>query len=365
MSALDPVTVDGSLREGGGQIIRASLSLAFLSPRPLTVHSIRANRPKPGLANQHRAGIQLSAKLSNLSLIGDGLKSTQFTATPRSLPPPSHPPTITCDAITAGACTLIIQGALPPLLFCAATNPTIQILGGTDVPFAPPLAHTQQVLAPLLAKMGAAVTVDAIERTFNPDKGEVHLTASLAHPTLTPLDLQDVGEPVSVTATIVADAATGEAFKTELEELLKATPKLADITPTATLVSVAAPSSKKKRRTQQLSAQLVVTTTTGCLLSANCLSTPAATLVASLTALLATQACVDEHTADQLVVYACLADGTSRIKTPPTATLTSRHLETVIHFATLMTGAKVEVSEAEDGSGCRIVTVEGIGAKRK
>jgi RNA 3'-terminal phosphate cyclase len=45
--------LDGSDGEGGGQILRLGMSLASILQVPLTIHSIRANRPKPGLRPQH------------------------------------------------------------------------------------------------------------------------------------------------------------------------------------------------------------------------------------------------------------------------------------------------------------------------
>ena len=59
-----PLVIDGSTLEGGGQVIRTALSLAWVQKsRPLRLHSIRAGRPKPGLANQHLMGARLAAQL--------------------------------------------------------------------------------------------------------------------------------------------------------------------------------------------------------------------------------------------------------------------------------------------------------------
>ena len=48
--------VDGSVMEGGGQVLRISTALASLLRRPVHVTKIRAGRSKPGLGNQHLAG---------------------------------------------------------------------------------------------------------------------------------------------------------------------------------------------------------------------------------------------------------------------------------------------------------------------
>lgn len=47
------IHIDGSLGEGGGQILRTSLSLAAITGKDVTIENIRANREKPGLRPQH------------------------------------------------------------------------------------------------------------------------------------------------------------------------------------------------------------------------------------------------------------------------------------------------------------------------
>ena len=52
------LTIDGNYLEGGGQIVRTALALSILTQKPFTVNNIRANRPQPGLKNQHLYGIR-------------------------------------------------------------------------------------------------------------------------------------------------------------------------------------------------------------------------------------------------------------------------------------------------------------------
>jgi hypothetical protein len=66
--------IDGSYGEGGGQILRSTLSLAVITRRPVRIESIRANRKKPGLAAQHLTSVQAAAMLCDADVKGRGTR---------------------------------------------------------------------------------------------------------------------------------------------------------------------------------------------------------------------------------------------------------------------------------------------------
>src|SRR5262249_52854190 len=58
-----PITIDGSLGEGGGQSLRRALALSLLTGRPCRMIKVRANREKPGLRAQALMAVEAAAAL--------------------------------------------------------------------------------------------------------------------------------------------------------------------------------------------------------------------------------------------------------------------------------------------------------------
>jgi RNA 3'-terminal phosphate cyclase (ATP) len=67
-----PVVIDGGQLEGGGQVVRVAMAISSVTRRTCTINNIRAGRPKPGLAAQHMAGVELVAVLCHGALKGTG-----------------------------------------------------------------------------------------------------------------------------------------------------------------------------------------------------------------------------------------------------------------------------------------------------
>ncbi len=146
------IQIDGSVGEGGGQIVRSSLSLSIITGKPFMIERVRANRQKPGLLNQHLTALKAAKAISDAEVDGATLGSSFFSFSPKSVIPGEYRFSIG----TAGSTTLVFQTLLPPLMI--ADQPSvIHLEGGTHNPMAPPYEFLTDTFLPLLERMGIRV----------------------------------------------------------------------------------------------------------------------------------------------------------------------------------------------------------------
>ena len=79
------VKIDGGQGEGGGQVLRTSLSLSMVTGKPFQIDNIRAGRQRPGLLRQHLTAVEAAAAISNATVDGASLGSTRLTFTPGAI----------------------------------------------------------------------------------------------------------------------------------------------------------------------------------------------------------------------------------------------------------------------------------------
>lgn len=143
------IEIDGSYKEGGGQILRTSLALSALTNNPVKITSIRAGRSPPGLKPQHLAGAKAVRSICRGKLEGAEEGSTEL----RYLPGTIYGGKYRFDIGTAGSTILLAQTILP-LLFAAPKPTRVKITGGTDVPKAPGYDYFGKVFLPALSMFG-------------------------------------------------------------------------------------------------------------------------------------------------------------------------------------------------------------------
>ena len=160
------ITIDGSMGEGGGQILRSSLALAALTGKDVRLERIRAGRSKPGLMQQHLTSVRAAAAISRADLAGDELGSQQLTFRPRSVQPGEYRFAVG----TAGSALLVLQTVLPPLLVAEGTS-TLKLSGGTHNSAAPPFDFMVHAFLPLIARLGPQVSATLVRHGFYPAGG--------------------------------------------------------------------------------------------------------------------------------------------------------------------------------------------------
>jgi RNA 3'-terminal phosphate cyclase (ATP) len=181
------LVLDGSYGEGGGQIIRTSLSLAALTGRTVCCENIRSGRSKPGLRPQHLTAVRALAHITRATLQGDDIGSTRLTFSPQGIFPGRYTFNVAETTGSAGSVSLVAQTLLPVLLFAESPS-TLIIKGGTHVPFSPPVHYLAEVFLPALKEMGPAVELHLRHWGFYPQGGgEIHLHLNPV-PQLKPVD---------------------------------------------------------------------------------------------------------------------------------------------------------------------------------
>ena len=160
------IEIDGSLGEGGGQIVRSSLALSLVTGQPVTIDRIRAHRKKPGLGRQHLTAVQAAREVSGADLEGAAIGSTRLTFSPG----PVRAGAYVFRIGTAGSTTLVLQTILPALMVAEGIS-TVTLEGGTHNPLAPCYDFLAHAYLPLLRRIGVPVQASLKRPGFYPAGG--------------------------------------------------------------------------------------------------------------------------------------------------------------------------------------------------
>ena len=163
---IDMIEIDGSLGEGGGQVLRTSLSLSMITGSPFRIKGIRAGRRKPGLMRQHLTCVRAAAEISDARTSGAELGSTDLTFAPGPIKGGEY----TFSVGSAGSVTLVFQTVLPALMLADVPS-SLVLEGGTHNPMAPSFDFLDRCFRPALAGMGGEVSMRLIAHGFFPAGG--------------------------------------------------------------------------------------------------------------------------------------------------------------------------------------------------
>lgn len=382
MASGDVLQIDGSVLEGGGQIVRIASTLSCILNRPICISNIRAGRKNPGLTAQHLAGLDLLTDLSTGTSENVAMASTTISLYPQQL----EGGCFSKDTKTAGSVCLLIQSALPSLLF-SRNQSRLVLKGGTNAAMAPPIDYFMRVLHPMLSKMGVNFNCELVTRGFFPKGGgEVTLSCDPIK-SIQPITLIERGSISRITGLSfvagVLPKMLSDVMKNKSESLMnnylrKHQPQTDQQQYNNNNNSNRYnnnPNDYHNNNNSRVSVRsikdtkafgngtgiiLVAETEFGGQLGCTCIGARgmdpdvvATKVCEQMVKLFDSKACVDDHMQDQLIIFMALASGMSQIRTSAVTT----HTKTAIHVVELMTQAKFELTECDDGT--TIITCQG------
>ncbi|WP_458188849.1 RNA 3'-terminal phosphate cyclase [Haladaptatus sp. NG-WS-4] len=178
-------SLDGST--GGGQLLRSALSLAAVSGESFRMTEIRATRPNPGLRPQHLTAVRAVARACDAKIHGDAIGSEALTFHPG----PTDGGRFALDVGTAGSVTLVFDALLP--LSTVLDRPlVVTVTGGTDAKWSPPADYYREVKLPLCRRFGVQAAVDVARTGYYPAGGG-EATLWLAPSSLSRIELANRG----------------------------------------------------------------------------------------------------------------------------------------------------------------------------
>ncbi len=193
--------VDGSYREGGGQIVRTAVSLSVVTGKPIQIINIRSKRINPGLRPQHLSAVKavadlFHAKVENLKVGADWIrfipssyshftgrinhfdscfkdKNADYFLNNHSKPSDSFDYSRTkIDIGTAGSIANVLLTIIPAISV-SGVNHAVQIIGGTDVKHGPTIDYLRYVVREIYASIGINFDIDVIQRGYYPKGGGI------------------------------------------------------------------------------------------------------------------------------------------------------------------------------------------------
>jgi RNA 3'-phosphate cyclase len=161
--------LDGSMGEGGGQILRSSLALSLLTGRAFHLRNVRAGRQKPGLQPQHLMSVRAAAEIGQATLRGASRGSTDLVFEPGEVKAGPY----RFDIGTAGSTSLVLHTIYLPLALRGKVPSALTLIGGTHVSTSPCYHFLDSTWRRYLAACGIHITLRMQRPGFYPRGGGV------------------------------------------------------------------------------------------------------------------------------------------------------------------------------------------------
>jgi RNA 3'-terminal phosphate cyclase (ATP) len=308
------IEIDGATYSGSGTILRYSMALATLVQEPLHITRIRAKRSKPGLRAQHLGAAKACALVSGGSLEGAEVGSQEIVYRPGKTLKGGQ---AHFDIGTAGSATMLAFTLMPVALFAEAPSSFV-IKGGLFQDFAPSFFHMKEVLVPVLREMGADVRLEMMRPGYVPKGGgKLRLEIRPLTAPLRPFQRTEQGKIKSLRGISLASHLSEQKVSQRMAARCSERLKPRGFAPEIAIMEDSA-------AVQKGAALLVwAETDTGCFIGADQAGAPsrrseaigdfvARTLLEDLDS----GATTGRHLADQLILFAALAEGSTAYTIP-------------------------------------------------
>ncbi len=336
----EPLEIDGSMGEGGGQVLRSSLSLSILTRRSVHLYNIRAGREKPGLQPQHLKAVEAAAAICAGETRGAALHSQELFFTPGTVRPGQY----RFDIGTAGAAALVLHTVYLPLARAGGPS-TVTITGGTHVSHSPSYHYLEREWLSALRACGFWMRLEMPRAGFYP-RGGGEIQAQIRPVSeIQPLERVERGELRRIRGiTAVANLSEEIARRQKLQALRRLEPLCRD----SKIETLVLPSIGKGT---MLLLQAEFEHATCCYFGLGAIGKRAEQVadeaVEGIEAFLSGPGAVDEYLADQIILPLAFARGTSRYRTARV----SRHLLTNAAVIQAFLPIRVEIEGKEGQPG--------------
>ncbi|XP_036443052.1 RNA 3'-terminal phosphate cyclase [Colossoma macropomum] len=352
--------MDGSVMEGGGQILRVSAALSCIQGASIKISKIRAGRSTPGLRPQHLSGLQLIRDMCDGNLEGATVGSSEITLTPGKIKCGNY----IADTQTAGSVGLLLQVSLPCALFAEGSS-ELCLKGGTNAEMAPQIDYTIKVFKPIAEKFGVHFDCDVRMRGYYPKGGGEVVAKVNPVKELSPINMTERGNITKIYGrAFVAGVLPFKLAKDMSTAAVRTIRKeIKDL-----YINIQSLQEKDKACGNGNGIIIIAESSTGCIFAGSSLGKKG--VYADKVGIEAAEmllrnirhnGCVDEFLQDQLIIFMALAKGTSRMRTGPI----TLHTQTAIHVAEQLTKAKFVIHKADDeqaNNDTYIIECQGVGA---
>jgi len=335
------IEIDGSMMEGGGQILRIAVTYSAVMGVPVRVYRIRGGRRRPGLRPQHLTTLKAVKEICRAEAKGLVLDSTEIEFHP------NHPCSgfYDLDIGTAGSIGLLLQCVAPVASFSDSST-HLRIRGGTAVRWSPPIRILENVVWEAFRQMGLECSINIEREGFYPRGGGIVKAAIKPVSEIRPLVSESQGEIKLVRGTSVA----GRLPRHVAERQASSAKALVEEAGYKTDISIKVAETRPLSPGSEIS--LWALSQPKVFMGASSLGErgkPAekvgAEAARSLIGQLRSGAAVDMHTGDNLVLWCSLAEGESVY----TTSKLTMHTRTAIELAKIFTGANFEVEGEPEG----------------